>query len=566
MDADQIDVLLTDCEDEHLEFKAARNKYDTEELMKYVSALANEGGGRIVLGVSDDRPRRVVGTQAFMEIEKIRDRVNHRCQLRTTVEEVQHPVGRVLVFNVPRHPVGVPVDDGAGRAWMRDGESLVSLTENRRRAIYAEQAGDFSAEICTSATFEDLSQNAIRILREHRIERLKSSSRNQDQEAASRVNQLPDTELLRSMELMRGEKLTHAALVLLGSREGLRRHLPNAEISFEYRTTEGPGPAQERVDFQEGFFLCTDKLWEQVNLRNERQHYQDGLYLHEIPTFSERPVREVILNAVTHRSYQHPASIFLRQYPRRLVCESPGGLPHGITPDNILDEHFPRNRRIAETFQHCGLVERSGQGVDIMFRSAVRESKLPPSFEGTSANRVVVTLPGEVQDPRFVQFLSQIGEETLSHFGTLDFILLDKVRRRESLTPPMKERAKHLRRLGVLESVGRGRGSRFILSRRLYDFLGTPAEHTRQRGLDREHNLQLLLNHLRAAGAKGAPRDELAEVLPSLNENQIGYRLRILRDRGLATSSGHGRGARWYIVPNSASSDSDSSKTPSPNG
>ena len=72
----------------------------------------------------------------------------------------------------------------------------------------------------------------------------------------------------------------------------------------------------------------------------------------------------MLLNAVSHRDYRHPGSVFVRQFPRHIEIVSPGGFPPGITPENILDHQFPRNRRIAETFARCGLVERSGQGAD----------------------------------------------------------------------------------------------------------------------------------------------------------------------------------------------------------
>ena len=86
-----------------------------------------------------------------------------------------------------------------------------------------------------------------------------------------------------------------------------------------------------------------------------------------IPTFNESVVREAILNAVSHRNYQLAGSVFIRQFPDRLVIESPGGLPNGISLDNILDRQIPRNRRIAEILALCGLVERSGQGRYIHF-------------------------------------------------------------------------------------------------------------------------------------------------------------------------------------------------------
>lgn len=86
-------------EDEHLEFKEAKQQYDTTKLMRYCVALANEGGGHLVLGVSDKRPRQVVGTQAFQNRGDITARILEALRLRVDVQELQHPDGRVLVFS-----------------------------------------------------------------------------------------------------------------------------------------------------------------------------------------------------------------------------------------------------------------------------------------------------------------------------------------------------------------------------------------------------------------------------------------------------------------------------------
>ncbi len=67
---EQLDHWMQAREDEHLEFKEAKQGFDFEELMKYCVALANEGGGKMILGVTDKMPRRIVSTQAFKGREK----------------------------------------------------------------------------------------------------------------------------------------------------------------------------------------------------------------------------------------------------------------------------------------------------------------------------------------------------------------------------------------------------------------------------------------------------------------------------------------------------------------
>ena len=191
-----------------------------------------------------------------------------------------------------------------------------------------------------------------------------------------------------------------AALVLFGTKEAMRRLLPQAEVIFEYRSAEVAGPPQQRESFREGFFGFHDRLWELINLRNDRQSYQEGFFRYDLLTFEEGPVREALLNAVCHRDYQSAGSVFVRQYPRRLSVESPGGFPPGINVENVLDRQLPRNRCIAEALEKCGLVERSGQGMNLIFESAVRSAKALPDFAGTDGYQVTLNLHGEV--PRYI--------------------------------------------------------------------------------------------------------------------------------------------------------------------
>jgi ATP-dependent DNA helicase RecG len=116
--------LAAPSEDEHLEFKEAKNRFDFEKLVAYCTALANEGGGHMVLGVSDKLPRQVVGTAAFENMERTKAGLLERLHLRIFVEEIAHQQGRVLIFEVPSRPIGMPVQY-KGTYWMRGGEELV---------------------------------------------------------------------------------------------------------------------------------------------------------------------------------------------------------------------------------------------------------------------------------------------------------------------------------------------------------------------------------------------------------------------------------------------------------
>ena len=129
-------------ENEHLEFKEAKQQYDTTKLLRYCVALANEGGGHLVLGVSDKRPRQVVGTQAFQNRGEITARILEALRMRVEVQELQHPNGRVLVFAVPPRPAGTPLHH-EGAYLMRAGEELVPMSPDHLKRIFAEGGPDW---------------------------------------------------------------------------------------------------------------------------------------------------------------------------------------------------------------------------------------------------------------------------------------------------------------------------------------------------------------------------------------------------------------------------------------
>lgn len=533
---EQLKQWLTEPEGVRLEFKEAKTRYDFDKLVQYCVALANEGGGKIILGVTDQRPRRIVGTAAFDEPGRTEAGLHTRLSHRIPVEEMQLSEGRVLVVHVPSRLPGTAWQI-EGRYLKRAGDDLTALGEAELKAMFAETGPDFSAELCPGAGLGDLSPAAVALFRERWVKKT----------GDERKRQWTDTETLTNAELLVDGQLTYAALILLGTRAALGRWLAQSELVFEYRSSDASGPAGDRTEFREGFFAWQDALWDKVNLRNEKQSYQDGLFRMDLLTFDEVPVREALLNAVAHRDYRLGGSVFVRQYPLRLEVVSPGGFPPGITAANVLDQQNPRNRRLAEALAKCGLIERSGQGMNLMFETAVRQGKALPSFAGTAAHEVRLTLDGKVSSPAFVRFMERIGEQTLRSFSTDDFLALDALHREQPLRDALKERLPGLVAVGAVEAMGRGKGARYMLSKALYAALGAKGTHTRKKGLDHETNKALLLKHLSAQGQEGAPLADLRQVLPSLPTSAVQSLMNELRKEGAVFLDGQRRWAKWKL-------------------
>lgn len=217
------------------------------------------------------------------------------------------------------------------------------------------------------------------------------------------------------------------------------------------------------------------------------------------------------MNAVSHRNYQMGGSVFIRQYQDRLVVESPGGFPNGITIENILDRQSPRNRRIAEILALCGLVERSGQGMNLMYEWSIKEAKQLPDFTGTDQDFVKLTLNGMVLDEKMLSLINRIGDERMESLTTGDFLVINAMYHAESIPQNLRQNLKRLENLGLVEHIGR---NRYVLVRSLYAAVGKSGVHTRIVGLDRETNKELLLKHIRESGEYGTPFKELQQVLP----------------------------------------------------
>ncbi|MBN1866559.1 putative DNA binding domain-containing protein [Candidatus Sumerlaeota bacterium] len=523
-----------------IEFKEAKESFDGRKLVRYCAALANEKGGLLVLGMGPKLPRTIVGTRAFLDPSDIERIVRDRLHFRVECSEVRHTQGRVLVISVPPRPIGQPVC-WDGQYLMRSGESLVPMTPDMLRRIFQEGISDFSAQVHPVASISDLDPEAILRFREMAMRK----------SGDTRLGNLSNEQILNDAELIIDGQATIAALVLLGSHRVLGRHLPHSEVVFEYRSSDASIRYQDRKEYRAGFLLFHNDLWEQIDKRNALEHYQDGFLVRDIPAFREQVIREAVLNAVCHRDYGNPGNVWVRQYPMKIEIESPGGFVPGVTPENILNMSSPRNRRIADALARCGLVERSGQGMNLIYESCIKEGKPLPDFTGTDDFRVCLTLRGEIRDPRFLKFIEEVGKETLASFDAWDFVALDLVYNGEPLNDSAKSRLAKLTDLGIVERVGRGRGSKCVLSRRFHSFLKETGKYTRRRGLDRETNKQLLLKHIQESGEKGSPFAELSQVLPALSRGEIHSLLRELRGSGSIHVCGARRAARWYTGPSS---------------
>lgn len=422
--------------EDHIEFKRAEHNYpfaggkktDPRDrrhcVLGYVVALANERGGRLVLGMADAYPHEVVGSDfAENETGNLEDEIYERLHIRVRTEELYNEKGRrVLVITVPSRPIGKALRF-EGVPLMRVGESLREMDDAEYFSIISEQDPDFSARICEGLTLDDLHEEAIKNMRE-RI----AQKRNRKDVLTTPINLL-----LSDLHLLTNDgKLTNAALLLLGKEAMIEKYMPQANVVVEYRTNRSQVRYSSREEFRLPIFLTIEKIWAYVNQPacNPLLHINDLPAVLDCRAFNEETVREAVINAMIHRSLQISSDIFIRLYPDMMEITNPGGFPYGVNIGNILTVNSsPRSRLMAEVIEKTGLIERSGQGVDLMCANCVKEGKPLPDYSASDDYQVNLRLYGEIPDDAFYLFTHDIlrDNELSSQLNAFDWITLHYV-------------------------------------------------------------------------------------------------------------------------------------------
>lgn len=384
MTLETLDRWLTGApENEHLEFKEAKQQYDTTKLMRYCVALANEGGGHLVLGVTDKIPRRVVGTQAFQNRGDITARILETLRVRVDVHELLHPDGRVLVFAVPPRPVGTPLHH-EGAYLMRAGEELVPMSPDQLRRIFSEGGPDWFERPARQGASPD---DVVALL---------------DTQSFFDLMELPyptsrDGVLARLVQerlvfdKADGWCITNLAAILLAKRleafsPELARKAPRVIIY------EGINKLSTRDDKLggKGYAVGFESLVDFVHSAAPLNRFVEQVVREEVKMFPRQAIRELVANALVHQDFDATGqSVMVEMYADRLEVSNPGLPP--IKVERFIDEFRSRNERLAELMRRMRLCEEKGSGIDKVVHLAEAYQLPAPDFR-TSETRTTAIL------------------------------------------------------------------------------------------------------------------------------------------------------------------------------
>ncbi len=369
----QIDLWCqTPSEHQRLEFKEAKQQFDNHRLYQYCVALANEGGGYLILGVCNDLPRKVVGTKAFADPVAMAEKAFEALGFRVEIEEVLHAEGRVLVFHIPSRPRGTAYHL-EGAYLMRSGSSLVAMSEDQLRRIFAEGKPDWLEESSRTALSDE---DVIELLDTQayfelmkipypsdragvldRLERERFIDRNPDGWSirrlsallfAKQLNDFPDVgRKAARVVVYNGTSKTDTKL----DRTGTKGYATGFQAMITF--VMGQLPQNEVIE---------DAIRKQVKL---------------VP---DVVIREVLANALIHQDFTvGGSSMMVEIYSNRVEVSNPG---EPIVPvERFIDGYQSRNERLADVMRRMGICEEKSSGIDRVVEAAEAFQLPAPDFQ-----------------------------------------------------------------------------------------------------------------------------------------------------------------------------------------
>jgi hypothetical protein len=306
-----------------------------------------------------------------------------------------------------------------------------------------------------------------------------------------------------------GERVpTLTGLLIIGRETALREKVPTHEFAFQVLS-------REAVGFNEfhRFPLLKAMEWLETNFRpyNPEDEMLIDMFRVPIPKVDMGAFREALANALIHRDYHNLRAVYVRLNDDELTISNPGGLVEGVTLQNLLTtEPRPRNPALADAMKRIGIVERSGRGVDKIYRGLLRFGRPVPDYRRSDEHQVVVQLATLPADKVFLQLVvTQEKDDTILPIDSL--IALAALREQKRLTAATLairiQRDEHqarrtLERLlesGLVRAYG-GRGRSYTLSAELYRAEGKSVAYTRQAGFSHLQHEQMVLAHLQHHG------------------------------------------------------------------
>ena len=498
-------------EDESCEWKEFKNLkndfsgHEKDDVISYVSALANMEGGHLVVGV-EDKTLKIVGTDTYnYTLQQATLRLTDLCanlsseglNIEEFVTDDTHKI--VWVIHIPKHQPKLPVY-AHNKAWQRIEDSLVELTPERLNAILEEQLfalDDWSAGIVENATLADLDELAVA---KARVMYKKVHSRIPEGE----VEGWSVEELLSNSGIMIEGKLTRAAIILLGKPTAVYKLRP-AVVEVTWTLRDDKEDVVDYEHFTAPFILTVDEILGKIRNLTMRELPGGTLFPDTMKQYDNYSIREALHNAIAHQDYTLQERINFVENPGYVYYENGGSFIPGTLQKALAirgpQRHF-RNECLCKAMVHFNMIDTVSRGIKKIFDEQWRRNFPMPDYEIDAVNKVVgVRLYGNAINEKYTKIQKENKSLTLQ-----ECIALDAVQKGHQIN---EDTAKELLEKGLIE----GESPNYQISLGVAKMTHQLPEYTRVSGLERSKLKQMTLQYIQNAGEDGAKREDIYDYL-----------------------------------------------------
>lgn len=532
------------------EMKNLKNSFagdEKDDVISYVSAIANMEGGHLVIGVQD-KTLEIVGTDlskfnlnSQSAVWKLLEQCTNLSSEGLNIDEytTEDTHKTVWIIHIPKHLPRRPVY-AHKKAWQRVEDSLVEMTQERLAAILEEpifEAKDWSAEIVLNATLADLDELAVAKAR------VMFKKVHASKIPAEEIDAWTVEELLCNSGIMIDGKLTRTAIILLGKPFSVFKLRPAViEVTWTLRDER-----QEVVDYEHftaPFILTVDQILAKIRNLTMRELPGGTLFPETMKQYDDYTIREALHNAIAHQDYTLQQRINFVENPDYLYYANGGSFIPGTLQKALATKgpqrHF-RNECLCRAMVNFNMIDTVSRGIKKMFNEQWRRHFPMPDYEIDTLNKEVgVKIYGNTINEKYTKLLEENNTLTLE-----DCILLDAVQKGHRIS---EENVLELLNRGLLE----GNVSEYSISLDIAKKSKQLPDYTRNRGLDKAKLQQMILQYLQNAGSGGAKRDAifdyLKDALPKTKtqeqqERMVGNILSEMKDIGTIIA----KGRTWYL-------------------
>ena len=409
-----------DIENQKIDYKSIRKIRSGDKGFKELAvscvAFANAQGGTLYIGIED---------KSLVPL----------AEQTVTEDEINDTVSRLhsLCFNVSLTSSGLIKHENGGEYFMIIvAPSIKSIATTSDGKIYLR-----IADKCEPVRNEDIQRLSIEkgayqwellatrfSLSDIPIENVKKFANDirESDRVKDHVKQMSDLEIMEHYNLIDGEIVTNLGVLWLGNAK--QRSRISFPITVQYIVYNHLEQKVRKIEWHDNVLNPKELLLAIESEATELSYsyeFPDGLFRKQIRHYHPKVLRELLLNAFAHKSFTISSDIMICVYPDRMEISNPGGLPLGVTKDNILHQRHRRNPYFITIMSDLKLMEGEGSGYDLIYELNGMEAKRPPVIE-SSFNETKVTLYSDIQNVDVLPLLDYtLSNYKLSQKGYIAF-------------------------------------------------------------------------------------------------------------------------------------------------